>query len=78
MKKIKSILCVALLSVFLAGNVFAGATTGGNEVFSFFSNMFSAVYSLMSGTDDDCRPRDCQQCRPDQKDNDGNCRPTEN
>ena len=77
MKKIKSILCVALLSVFLAGNVFAGDSTGGG-IYSFFSSMVSSVYSLMSGTDDDCRPRDCQQCRPDQKDSDGNCRPTEN
>jgi hypothetical protein len=77
LKKIKTFLCVALLSVFLAGNVFAGDTTGGGGIYSFFSSMVNAVYSLMSGTDDDCRPRDCQQCRPDQKDSDGNCRPTE-
>ena len=76
MKKIKSILCVALLSVFLAGNVFAGDTAGSGGVFSFFSNMVSAVYSLL-GADDDCRPRTCQQCRPELRDNDGNCRPTE-
>lgn len=77
MKKIKSVLCVALLSIFLVGTVFAGDTTGGNGIFSFFSNMVNAVYSLVSG-DDDCRPRDCQNCRPEQRDSDGNCRPTEN
>lgn len=77
MKKIKRCLCVALLSVFLAGNVFAVDATGGGGIYSFFSSMVTAVYSLMGGTDDDCRPRDCQQCRPDQKDSNGNCRPTE-
>lgn len=76
MKKIKSILCVALLSIFLVGNVVAADTNGGG-VFSFFSSMFNAAYSLVLGADD-CRPRDCQNCRPDQKDSDGNCRPTEN
>jgi hypothetical protein len=77
MKKIKSILCVALLSVFLTGNTFAGDTTGGYGIYSFFGNMVNAVYSLFGADDDDCRPRICQQCRPDQKDSDGNCRPTE-
>lgn len=76
MKKIKSILCITLLSIFLVGTVFA-ADTSGNGVFSFFKNMVSAVYSLV-GIDDDCRPRDCQNCRPEQRDSDGNCRPTEN
>lgn len=76
MKKIKTLLCVALLSIMMVGNVFASDTTGGG-VFSFFSNMANAVYSLFSGANDDCRPRDCQNCRPEQRDENGNCRPTE-
>lgn len=76
MKKIKSILCIALLSIFLVGNVVA-ADTGGNGVFDFFGRMANAVYSLVLGADD-CRPRDCQNCRPEMRDSDGNCRPTEN
>ena len=76
MKKIKAILCIALLSTFLVGTVFA-ADTGGNGVFSFLDRMVSAVYSLVGG-DGDCRPRDCQNCRPEQRDSNGNCRPTEN
>lgn len=76
MKKIKSILCIALLSIFLVGTVFAGDTAGGGGIFDFFGRMANAVYSLVAGADD-CRPRDCQQCRPEQRDSDGNCRPTE-
>lgn len=75
MKKIKSILCIALLSVFLVGNVFAG-DSAGIGVFSFFGNMADTVYSLIFSSED-CRPRECQNCRPDQKDSNGNCRPTE-
>ena len=76
MKKIKSILCVALLSVFLAGNVFAGDSPGSGVV-SFFGDMFNVVYSLAAGPGD-CRPRECQNCRPEQRDANGDCRPTEN
>ena len=76
MKKIKSILFVALLSVSLSGNGFAGDTTGSGGIYSFFSSVVDSVYLLLRASDDDCRPRDCQQCRPDQKDSDGNCRPT--
>ena len=77
MKKIKSILCVALLSIFLVGTVFAGDIAGGGGVFDFFGRMANAVYSLLRGTEE-CRPRDCQNCRPEQRDADGNCRPIEN
>jgi hypothetical protein len=76
MKKIKSILCIALLSTFLVGNVFAG-DSAGSGVFSFFGNVADAVYSLMFNRDE-CRPRECQNCRPGQRDENGNCRPTEN
>ena len=74
MKKIKSFLCIALLSIFLVGTVFAGDTTGGSGIFDFFGRMANAVYALVSG-DGDCRPRDCQNCKPDMRDADGNCRP---
>ena len=77
MKKIKSILCIALLSTFLVGTVFAGNTTGGNGIFDFFGKMAGAVYSMVFSAEA-CRPRECQNCRPDQRDDDGNCRPTEN
>lgn len=73
MKKIKSILCVALLSVFLSGNVLA-ADTGGTGFFSFFSQIYSAVASL-AGRDDNCTPRLCTGCKPGQIDENGNCRP---
>jgi hypothetical protein len=76
MKKIKSILGVTLLSVTLAGNAFAGDSYGSG-VISFFSGMMNAAYSLISG-DDPCRPRDCQQCRPGETDNDPACRPPVN
>ncbi len=76
MKKIKSTICIAFLSIFLVGTVFA-ADTGGNGVFSLFSNMVSVVYRL-AGIEENCRPRECQNCRPEQRDADGNCRPTEN
>jgi hypothetical protein len=70
MKKIKSFLCMALLSVFLAGNVFAADTVGGG-FFSFFDSAMSAIVSLLGA--DDCQGKQCQTCRP--KD-DSECRPT--
>ncbi len=76
MKKSKSIICIALLSVFLAGNVFAGNTVG-NGVFSFFDNLVSTVVSLVS-QGEDCPPRQCTNCKPEERDGDGNCRPTSN
>lgn len=73
MKKIKSLFCVALLSTCLAGNVFAGDTTG-TGFFSFFSEAVNAVVSYLSGSDD-CPPRQCTMCKPGENDNDPNCRP---
>ena len=72
MNKIKSMLCVALLSTLLVGNVFAGDTVGIGA-FSIFGNVVSAVASLFGGND--CPPRQCTHCRPDQRDENGDCRP---
>jgi len=72
MKKLKSILCVALLSTFLVGNVFAGDTVGIGG-FSVFGNIVNAVVSMFSNGD--CPPRQCTHCRPDQRDENGDCRP---
>lgn len=73
MKKMKSTLCVALLSVFLAGNVFA-ADSFGSGFFSFFDSAYRAVVSMLG--DGDCQGKQCQNCKP--KDDNGNndCRPT--
>jgi len=74
MKKVKSILCIALMSIFLVGTVFASETTSGNGIFDYFGKMANVVWSLVNGNGE-CRPRDCQNCRPEMRDADGNCRP---
>lgn len=71
MKKLQSVLCTALLSTVLVGNVLAGSTVG--PVYSFMDTIIYAVASLMSGGD--CPPRQCQNCRPTEKDENGDCRP---
>lgn len=74
MKKRKSIVCAILLSTVLTGNAFAGSSSGGGEVFSFFGSIYNAVVSLMIGGGD-CETRQCQTCKP--ADNgENNCRPT--
>lgn len=73
MKKIKSSLCVALLSVFLVGNVFAADTFGGG-FFSFFDGMYQAVVSMLRA--DDCVGKQCQNCKPKEEGGNGDCRPT--
>ena len=76
MKKLKSFFCIALLSTCLAGNVFAGDTTGGG-FFSFFNEAVNAVVSFLRGNE--CPPRQCTTCKPGHNiDDNGNCRPTEN
>lgn len=72
MRKIKSTLCVVLLSTFLAGNVFAGNTTGGG-FFGIFDSFISAVAMLLDGGN--CKPRQCTNCRPEDVDENGDCRP---
>jgi len=74
MKKLKSMLCVVLLSAFLVGNVFAGNTTGGG-FFGFFDNMVNAVVMMLNGGGGNCKPRQCTNCKVEDLDENGNCRP---
>jgi hypothetical protein len=78
LKKIKSFICAMLLSAFLVGNVFAGGGTTAGGFFGFFDSFLSAVMSLMVSPADDCKPRQCTNCRPDQRDENGDCRPPTN
>lgn len=75
MKKMKSTLCVALLSVFLVGNVFAADSFGGG-FFSFFGNAVQAVVSMFG--DGDCQGKQCQNCKPKEQGGNDDCRPTQN
>ncbi len=74
MKKMKSVLCIALLSTILVGNVFAG-DTAGSGLLGFFDNVINAVISLVAPADS-CETRQCQTCRPREDGGSGNCRPT--
>ena len=74
MKKMKSILCVVLLSVFLTGNVFA-ADSFGSSFFGFFQSAYQAVVSMVDG---DCMGKQCQNCKPKEEGGNGDCRPTQN
>ena len=71
MKKLKSILCVALLSTLLVGNVFADDAVGIGA-FGVFGNIVNAVVSMFR--DGDCPPRQCTHCRPDEISGNGDCR----
>lgn len=73
MKKLRSVFCIALLSTVLVGNVFAGGTVSGS-VYGFFDYIIEAVVEMVM---DDCGPRQCQNCRPTERDENGNCRPRE-
>ncbi|MGC2234954.1 MAG: hypothetical protein WA584_02165 [Pyrinomonadaceae bacterium] len=73
MKKIKSFVCVALLSVFLTGNMFAADSVGGG-FFSFFDSVMNAVVSMLRG-DGDCQGKQCQTCKPKDDGSNGDCRP---
>lgn len=75
MKKMKSTLCVALLSVSLAGNVFA-ADSFSDRFFSFFDGAYRAVVSMLGV--DDCMGKQCQNCKPKEEGGNGDCRPTQN
>ncbi len=76
MKKRKSILGAVVLSTVLAGNVFAGDSTGIG-VFDFFGGVYNAVVSFVSGSP--CEGRQCQTCKPTERDGGegGNCRPND-
>lgn len=75
MKKIKSFFCIALLSVFLAGNVSAADSFGGG-FFSFFESAYEAVVSMLG--DSDCQGKHCQNCKPKEEGGNGNCKPIQN
>lgn len=70
----KSLFCAALLTIMLVGNVLAGNITGIGFL-GFFETVMNAVVELVAGPAD-CKPRVCQQCRPTERDENGNCRPT--
>jgi hypothetical protein len=75
MKKLRSVILVTILSTSLVGNVFAGGSVGSG-FFSLFDMAVSAAVSLLSGTDDDnCPVRVCGNCRPEDRDPNGDCRP---
>lgn len=74
MKKLQSVFCITLLSTVLVGNVFAGSSLSGS-VYSFFDDVIGAVVQLLSA--DSCPLRQCQNCRPTERDDNGNCRPRE-
>jgi len=72
MKRKKSILSTVVLSTVLVGNVFASDfSTGG--VVSLFDSIYNAVVSFASGSP--CEGRQCQTCKPTERDGEGNCRP---
>lgn len=72
MKKIKSLFCIALLSIFLVGNVFAANSGGG--FFGFFESAYQAVVSMLGGGD--CEGKQCTSCKPKEEGGSGDCRPT--
>jgi hypothetical protein len=76
MKKLRSIFLVTILSTTLVGNVFAGSSVGGG-IFSFFDAAVSATVSFLisSRSDGDCPVRVCGNCRPEDRDPNGDCRP---
>lgn len=72
MKKLKVLLCMTLLSLVFVGNAFASGSSGGG-VFSFLAYAAERVVALLKG--DPCPLRQCTNCRPTEKDENGNCRP---
>ncbi len=74
MKKIKSLICVAMLSVLLVGNVFATDSSGAG-VLGFFDNLLNSVVVYLTNSSP-CEGRQCQTCKPGGED--GVCKPTQN
>lgn len=75
MKRKSSILGVVVLSTVLAGNVFAGNSTGG-VVFDFFGSVYDAVVSVFRSSP--CEGRQCQNCKPTENVAEpGVCRPND-
>lgn len=79
MKKLRLILCTVLLSSIFAGNIFASGTASvGGGVSGLFTALLTTVTQFLRSNDDNCRPRQCTTCKPDELDDDGNCRPPAN
>ena len=75
MKRKNSILGAVVLSTVLAGNVFAGNSTGGG-IFDFFGSVYNAVVSFVGSSP--CEGRQCQNCKPTENLADpGVCRPND-
>lgn len=80
MKRMKTFGLMLILSLGLAGNIFAmGSVTAVAP--GLFSFAIEQVISMFA-TDDSCPLRICQNCRPNNEeadgDGDGDCRPREN
>jgi hypothetical protein len=73
MKKLKAFVCVVLLSMMLVGNASANDPTGGS-VLSFFTYAVEQVVSFLDAGSS-CPIRQCTNCRPTERDENGNCRP---
>lgn len=72
MKKVRAILLMTVVSITFASNVFAsGAATA--SVLDLFSGLVEYTVSLLR--DDSCPLRQCTNCRPTERDENGNCRP---
>lgn len=79
MKKIRLISCTVMLGTILAGNVFATSTISTGSIISgLFTSIVVSVELFLRGNDENCRPRQCTSCKPNERDDDGNCRPPAN
>lgn len=73
MKKLKALVGTLFLSIMLVGNVFATGPSGSG-VWAFFADSFDSVmYFFREG--ESCPLRQCTNCRPTERDENGNCRP---
>lgn len=76
MKKTKALFCTILLSTVLVGNVFATGPSG-TGVLNFLTDAIAGVMSLFDAGGGSCPLRQCTNCRPVDRDENGNCRPRE-
>ncbi|MGH9949266.1 MAG: hypothetical protein ACRD6X_19005 [Pyrinomonadaceae bacterium] len=75
MKKLRPLLFTLLLSSLLAGNIFAigPILPGSPGASSLFSFALEQVMTFLR--DSDCPTRQCGDCRPNTRDENGDCRP---
>lgn len=74
MKRKKSFFGSVILSILLGTNVFAGGFTTGDTALGLLGSIYNVVYSLVASSS--CETRQCQTCKPTERDGEGNCRPT--